>query len=1036
MAERKDRVAPAPAEASAGRTPSVVATAPADRSDRAGLAVTPVLRVSWDDGPEGVVAPGTAIGRYVVLDSVGAGAMGVVYAAHDRDLDRRVALKLVRDPRRSSARQRLLREAQALAQLSHPNVVAVFDVGTYRDQVFLAMEFVHGQTLRAWLAARPRTRDEVIEVYRRAGEGLAAAHAAGIVHRDFKPDNVLVDQRGRVRVADFGLAFIDRGEADERGDGEGRGGDATGESSTTERDDDTVGSGKGLTATGVVLGTPAYMSPEQRNAAAPVDARADQFSFCVALYEALCGQRPYEVSDTVAASPVARRGRRGAAIPEARALTRDQDRDRDRAGADVEVEGDAVAVDADAADAALPAEPAASEVEIEIDPESSAFILPIPPPASAASAATAPSVTSVRKLPPRIRRLLGRGLCIDPDDRYPTMAALLADLDTGGSPRRRRRLLAFGAAGVGVVALAAAVLFSAAQGEEPPCRGAAARLAGVWDPARGQAVRAAFRATGSPLAESSYSHVARSLDGWAAGWISAHTDACEATQVRGEQSAALLDLRMECLDLRRDEALALVDLLSSADVDRETVARSVQAAQSLTPLDRCADRAALVEELPPPSDPVRHAQVIALRRRLAAVQAQNDAGQIGKALAPIRQIAAEAAALDYRPLEAETQATLAEVERDSGNLAASEEALYRAIAAGEAGRMARLIAEAWIDLADLVGLRGGRSKDGHRLARLARGAVDRLGGDDVMESALENLIAGLYLVDGELDEARPHLERAIALGTKAHGRERLFLAEPLQRLASLEEAAGHHDEAIRLVRQAYALVEAELGPENPDVLALVTGEGSALHAAGRVDEAIAVWRRGLSMSEKVVGPVSPLVASFLNDIGMALRDKGDLPGALTNLQRALSIDVQLNGPDHVDAAPEYHNIGNTLWGMKRFDEAVSSYGHAVAIYERLGGPDRVALAQSLAGLGEAHADGGHADRALAPLERAVSIYDRTEAPLGEEAEARFILARALWDSRRDRPRARRLAATARADLEKSGHPDFAAVVAKWIRVTR
>src|SRR4051812_8285324 len=153
------------------------------------------------------LSPGATIGRYVVLDELGAGGMGVVYKAYDPELERPIALKLLHEEGRSGAfRERLLREAQALARLSHPHVVAIHDVGTFGESVFIAMEFVEGKTLRQWLQAEPRSRRAILDIFLAAGEGLAAAHAAGLIHRDFKPDNVMVGDDGRVRVFDFGLA--------------------------------------------------------------------------------------------------------------------------------------------------------------------------------------------------------------------------------------------------------------------------------------------------------------------------------------------------------------------------------------------------------------------------------------------------------------------------------------------------------------------------------------------------------------------------------------------------------------------------------------------------------------------------------------------------------------------------------------------------------------------------------------------------------------------------------------------------------------
>jgi Tol biopolymer transport system component len=253
-------------------------------------------------GEPAVLAPGSSIGRYVVSGELGRGGMGVVVAARDPDLQRTVAIKLVR-PRGARVsdemRQRLLREGQAIAQLSHPNVVQIHDVGVHGAEVFIAMEHVEGATLTRWLAA-PRTRAAILDVFAQAGRGLAAAHAKGIVHRDFKPDNVRVGDDGRVRVLDFGLA---------RGAG--------------AAELATAGDGAALTETmtghGAILGTPAYMAPEQFRGDRAGEL-ADQFAFAVALHEALCGERPFTGAtlDALGAAVIAGRRRpmpRAAKVP-------------------------------------------------------------------------------------------------------------------------------------------------------------------------------------------------------------------------------------------------------------------------------------------------------------------------------------------------------------------------------------------------------------------------------------------------------------------------------------------------------------------------------------------------------------------------------------------------------------------------------------------------------------------------------------------------------------------------------------------------
>jgi len=239
--------------------------------------------------PKKTLSVGDRVGRYLVLSTLGTGGMGVVFAAYDPQLDRKVALKLLRSGLQlatKDARKRLQREAQAIAQLSHPNVVGVYDVGTTDDgDLYIAMEFVEGDTLTTWLKRWPRTWREIIDVFLQAARGLVAAHSVGLLHRDFKPDNVLVGGDGRVRVTDFGLARSLIAHLDEES---GRG--PTPQMPTALNSQ--------LTATGTVLGTPRYMPPEQLTGP-DIDARADQFSFCVALHEALYGEHPLPGSTSV-----------------------------------------------------------------------------------------------------------------------------------------------------------------------------------------------------------------------------------------------------------------------------------------------------------------------------------------------------------------------------------------------------------------------------------------------------------------------------------------------------------------------------------------------------------------------------------------------------------------------------------------------------------------------------------------------------------------------------------------------------------------
>jgi eukaryotic-like serine/threonine-protein kinase len=252
-----------------------------------------------------LLPPGTEVGRYRIVERLAIGGMGVVFKAHDPQLSRHIALKLVQqssiDIERHCAaeeyEQRLLREAQALARLSHPNVVAAFDVGRFGGALFIAMELIDGESLRTWLMAKQRSCQEILAILLEAGRGLSAAHRAGVVHRDFKLSNVMVSEQGRVQVVDFGLArttgvvleatpTVSAFETEVSSSAEGSSGAS-------------LHSSAELTRTGAVIGTPGYIAPEQFDGV-PSDERSDQFSYASAAFRALTGRSAYPV-DSLAA---------------------------------------------------------------------------------------------------------------------------------------------------------------------------------------------------------------------------------------------------------------------------------------------------------------------------------------------------------------------------------------------------------------------------------------------------------------------------------------------------------------------------------------------------------------------------------------------------------------------------------------------------------------------------------------------------------------------------------------------------------------
>ncbi len=934
-----------------------------------------------------VLRRGDSLGRYMVLEPLGTGGMGVVYAAYDPDLDRKVAVKLLRSdlfarPAAREARHRLRREAQALARLNHSNIVTVYDAGTVGDQLFVAMEYVEGHTLRQWETASrspgtPRPWRRVLEVFAQAGRGLAAAHAAGVVHRDFKPGNVMLGDDGRVRVLDFGLATSSVAQAGEdREPGDGSASLAPGASRGPWDEESSP------------AGTPAYMAPEQA-AGGQADARSDQFSFCCALYEALYGVLPF---------------------------------------------------DGDTAHTYLAAASSGAVRE---------------PPAGA-------------PVPPWIWRAVARGLAAGPEQRHASMDVLVAllerDPDAG---RRRRRLLAAAA----LVAIVAAVAGWRLQ--EPPsqlCRGAEARLAGIWDEKRRAAMREAFAATGAGYASESARETARLFDAYSGDWVAMRTEACEATHLRGEQSPRLLDLRMSCLDDRLRELGALTDLFLAAN--DTVVEKAVTAAGRLRRLEACADADLLTAVLPSPDAETRD-QVTRIRQDVARVRALRDAGKFEQGLEEAHRIDADAQEVDYPPLTAETRFQLAELLRERDAYDEAETALVEALHFAERGWHERIRVETLLSLVFLANSRAAFD-DGRRWLRVAAGAVHRLEepGELMLRwhhaAALIEIGAGNYMaaaasarlaleggealyghdhpnIGGYLStltlalrrygrdvEALPYIERLAAIRRRALGGSHPYSGAADHALGTVLYRLGRLQEAELSLRRALVTCVSGFGPESSAVAIVRLDLGALLLDLGRSEEARHEFQQALDIRRAKYGAEHQAVAKSLSLLGKAEAYLGRLDEAGRTLSEALRIKRATAGTRRSTIAFTLVHLGDLKFRQQRYGEALDAYREAREIVGETLGPEHRLVGHVTCGLGEVEIGRGRHERAVSELETALATPGFRDPVL--RARCSFSLARALWRQGSDRARAFELARAAGegyAALGRSGQPVHREVTA-WL----
>jgi tetratricopeptide (TPR) repeat protein len=868
---------------------------------------------------------GDQLGRYLILESVGRGGMGVVYAAWDPDLGRRVAIKLLRTDKKSHEEQatgqaRLLREAQSMARVSHPNVISVFDVGTLGEGVFVAMEFVDGGTLRSWLKAKPRSWREVLDVFLAAGRGLAGAHAAGLVHRDFKPDNVLLGKDGRVRVTDFGLARL----ADEGQE----------EAQATRPELPGVNESPELaqlTRDGLVVGTPRYMAPEQLRIGATPAARAEQFSFCVALYHALYREWPFEhplsgprlVEHSPSSSP------KGTSRPSQR-------------------EGDSRSV----------------------DPATGAF----EPPRDS-------------KVPGFIRSALMRGLSRDPQERFASMEALLAQLEN-----RPRKAWMGAAAATLVVTLGVGGYFWSAQVEAQRqallCTGSEQKLAGLWDEAARRQVTEALVATGKPGAADVASRATRMLDDYTRGWVEASTEACRATRLRGEQTEALLSLRVLCLDRRLKDVKAVTGVLASADA--ELVDKAMDAVSLLPSLRSCEDVTTLSQVEPPPDSPQVQEGIQRISGQVAQVKALTDAGRYKQAMEIAEPALKEATALGYRPLTAEALLWMGALEARRAEPAAAEQHLLQALWAAITSRNDEVQARATATLVFVAAGDAKRFSEALQWGEMAKATLARMGGSEDIESDLFK-----------------------NLGVAYAGQRR-------------------NEDALAAFAQALQLAEKASGPEHVRRSILLGNMGTILKRGRRFDEASRALTEAVGIRERVSGPNHPLGGVLHYSLAQTYLLMKDFQKAQVHARRALEINLAAFGPEHSKVADTYDVVGTISLDDKKYREALEPFQKALAIKEKTLGKDHEDVSYSACGLARSLLGLGEAARAMPLFERVLAL--KPSDPL-IHGDAALGLARALEAQKRDPARALALARTARAvfasDKATAGVEEVDAWLAKY-----
>jgi eukaryotic-like serine/threonine-protein kinase len=796
------------------------------------------------DARSGGLAPGARVGRYELVELVGRGGSGVVYRAHDPELSRAVALKLIASADGSAPRgtqARLLEEAQILARLSHPNIVAAYDVGIHDGFVYIVMELIDGVPLSEWLHGS-HSRAEILEVLVAAGRGLAAAHAASVVHRDFKPANVMVSRDGRVRVVDFGLAQTSDVEA-RVSHSTSAASDAGCKSSDAEPMSPAAGATLTSSRSSALSGTPGYIAPEQLLGKA-ADSGSDQFSYAVTAFVALVGRQPYP--DELAGSGSALRG------------------------------------------AAPPDWPAS--------------------------------------IPRKLRRIVERGLAPRAEDRYPSVAALVAELEHVASPLRRRRVV------LGLLATACASLVTSGVLLRDDAAGATCSIEesafrGVWDADRRAAVEQTFRATGRSNASEAFELVSGRLDTFTAQWLAMRRASCEATHVRREQPERVMALRASCLDRAREAAKALVTALTEVDGSAlEAVAGG------LPPSLAACDHLDPAEADSGPTDPVLRAKLDEVELGIAVTRALITAGrgpqsierasrtlEVARSTAHPRTLAAATAEL--------ARARMAAARTVEEKTAAEEllkDAIQRAAAAGDGAVLARTSSYLFVNVAYMQR----RIQEAEAMLPTVEAVIALAG--NAPEQRIE-LLMGKEAIQTEhmqLDEAIQTLDEVIRLAPSIENEVRRYGINASSTQALIYSELGNHDAAIAAQRRTVDGLRAAYGASHPRMLVALVNLARTLSRAKLREQALETLAE-LRRLAATMPPTEPRLENLPQIEGEVWQNLGDCGRAVPFLREALARFSAAYGADHPRTTDVLTPLGTCLAEQHQVAEAITHLERAL-----------------------------------------------------------------------------------------------------------